>query len=59
MADPEILVDVENLTRRFPRCEALGGISFRIRRGEIASLLGPNGSGKSVLFKLIHLFLCC
>ena len=53
MADPEILVDVENLTRRFPRCEALGGLSFQIRRGEIAGFLGPNGSGKTTTLRIL------
>jgi ABC-2 type transport system ATP-binding protein len=53
MADAEILIEVENLTRRFPRCEALGGVSFGIRRGEIAGLLGPNGSGKTTTLRLL------
>ena len=53
MADAEILVDVENLTRRFPRCEALGGVSFRINRGEIAGFLGPNGSGKTTTLRIL------
>jgi ABC-2 type transport system ATP-binding protein len=53
MADAEILVEVENLTRRFPRCEALGGVSFRICRGEIAGFLGPNGSGKTTTLRIL------
>ena len=53
MADAEILVDVENLTRRFPRCDALGGLSFQIRRGEIAGFLGPNGSGKTTTLRIL------
>ena len=28
MADAELLIEVENLVRRFPKCEALGGVSF-------------------------------
>ncbi len=53
MANAEILVEVDNLTRRFPRCEALGGISFHIRRGEIAGFLGPNGSGKTTTLRIL------
>ena len=53
MADAKPLIEVENLTRRFPRCEALGGISFQIHRGEIAGLLGPNGSGKTTTFRIL------
>ncbi len=53
MPDAELLVEVENLTRRFPRCDALGGISFQVRRGEIAGLLGPNGSGKTTTLRIL------
>ena len=53
MADTEIVIDVDNLTRRFPRCEALGGVSFQIRRGEIAGVLGPNGSGKTTTLRIL------
>jgi len=53
MADADLLIDVDNLTRRFPRCEALGGVSFQIRRGEVAGLLGPNGSGKTTTLRIL------
>lgn len=57
MAAAELLVEVENLTRRFPRCEALGGISFQVRRGEIAGILGPNGSGKTTTLRILACYL--
>lgn len=53
MADATPLIEVENLTRRFPRCDALGGISFQIHRGDIAGFLGPNGSGKTTTFRIL------
>lgn len=53
MAEADVLIEVENLTRRFPRCEALGGVSFQIRRGEIAGILGPNGSGKTTTLRIL------
>ena len=57
MADADVLIEVENLTRRFPRCMALGGVSFQVRRGEIAALLGPNGSGKTTTLRILSGFL--
>jgi ABC-2 type transport system ATP-binding protein len=36
-----------------PRVQAVRGISFEVRRGEVFGLLGPNGSGKSTTLKMI------
>ena len=33
--------------------EALKGVGFEVRRGEVAALLGPNGSGKSTAFRVL------
>ena len=57
MAAADLLIDVDNLTRRFPRCEALGGLSFQVRRGEITGLLGPNGSGKTTTLRILSCYL--
>ncbi len=57
MADAERLIEVDNLVRRFPRREALAGLSFQIRRGEIAGILGPNGSGKTTTLRILATFL--
>ena len=41
------MIQVQNLTKRFGDLEAVGGISFEVREGEIYGLLGPNGAGKT------------
>jgi len=46
-------VEVEDLRRSYGSREALAGLSFGVRRGELFALLGPNGGGKSTLFKIL------
>ncbi|MGE5585171.1 MAG: ABC transporter ATP-binding protein [Bacillota bacterium] len=44
----------------FPRSvpvEAVSGVTFSVKRGEIFGILGPNGSGKSTLIRLISTLL--
>ena len=49
----DILLQVEGLTKRFGGVEAVAGVSFHVRRGEIYSLIGPNGAGKTTTFNMI------
>ncbi len=53
MAATELAIEVDGLTRRFPRCEALGGVSFQVPRGELTGILGPNASGKTTLLLIL------
>ena len=52
-ADGAIIVEAENLTKRFGDFTAVSDNTFQIRRGEIFGLLGPNGAGKSTTFKMM------
>jgi ABC-2 type transport system ATP-binding protein len=46
---PDAIV-VEGLTKRYREgTDAVRGISFRVRTGELFGLLGPNGAGKSTI----------
>ncbi len=52
------LIEVRNLYKRFrrfrkPPVEAVRGLSFTLRRGEVLALLGPNGSGKTTTFRIV------
>ena len=44
---------VEGISKRFPGVQALKGISFDCRRGEIHALVGENGAGKSTLMRIL------
>jgi branched-chain amino acid transport system ATP-binding protein len=44
---------VENLYAGYGRIEALHGISFCVKQGEIVTLIGANGAGKSTTLKAL------
>jgi ABC-2 type transport system ATP-binding protein len=46
-------VEVRGLVKRFPDAQALAGISFTLRRGEVLGLLGPNGAGKTTTLHVL------
>jgi ABC-2 type transport system ATP-binding protein len=49
----EVVVQVEDLVRRFGAFTAVDHVSFAVRRGEIFGLLGPNGAGKTTTFRML------
>src|SRR5213593_2003886 len=44
---------VENLRKRYGEIQALDGVSFAVREGEVFGLLGPNGAGKSTTVRVL------
>ncbi|MGD9677182.1 MAG: ABC transporter ATP-binding protein [Vulcanibacillus sp.] len=53
MKDIEYVVEMRNITKTFPGIVANDNISFKVRKGEIHSLLGENGAGKSTLMNIL------
>ena len=49
----DIILDIRNVTKKFPGVTALSDVSIRIQRGEIHGLCGENGAGKSTLMKIL------
>ena len=51
--DPNVMLELWHVTKRFGGLTAVGGVSFKIKKGEIYALIGPNGAGKTTIFNLI------
>jgi ABC-2 type transport system ATP-binding protein len=49
----ELAVVVDDLVVRFGEIEAVGGVSFAVRAGEVFGLLGPNGAGKTTTIRVL------
>jgi ABC-2 type transport system ATP-binding protein len=51
MAEPAI--EVTNLRKTFGEVEAVRGVSFEVRPGEVFGFLGPNGAGKTTTINML------
>jgi ABC-2 type transport system ATP-binding protein len=49
----DAILTVQNLAKRYGRTQALQGVSFEVRDGEMFGLLGPNGAGKTTLLSIL------
>jgi ribose transport system ATP-binding protein len=47
------ILEVRQLSRRFPGVLALDNVNFDVRRGEVHALVGENGAGKSTLIHIL------
>jgi ABC-2 type transport system ATP-binding protein len=50
-------IDVQDLQKSFGENQAVQGVSFQVRQGEIFSLLGPNGAGKTTTISMLSCLL--
>lgn len=48
------IISVKDLVKNYGNFQAVKGISFDVREGEIFGLLGPNGAGKSTTLEIIE-----
>jgi len=51
---PSIIISVKDLVKNYGSFQAVKGISFDVKEGEIFGLLGPNGAGKSTTLEIIE-----
>jgi ABC-2 type transport system ATP-binding protein len=51
--DVPAAIKVEKIVKRYGTFEAVKGITFEVKDGEIFGLLGPNGAGKSTLIRMM------
>ena len=57
-ADPperkeNVLIQVENVVKKYGQRVAVDRLNFTVNRGEILGFLGPNGAGKSTTMNII------
>lgn len=50
----ETIIKVKDLVKKYGDFEAVKGVSFEVKEGEIFGLLGPNGAGKSTTLEIIE-----
>ncbi|NIR62965.1 MAG: ATP-binding cassette domain-containing protein, partial [candidate division Zixibacteria bacterium] len=53
MANPNLALEVHNISKKFAVVQAVDDVSFELRPGEIFGLLGPNGAGKTTSIRMI------
>ncbi|HDZ17705.1 hypothetical protein LCGC14_0766150 [marine sediment metagenome] len=49
----EVVLKLENLTKKYGNFTAVNGINLEVCRGETIGLVGPNGAGKTTTIKMI------
>jgi len=54
MTKQKVIIEVNNLTKKYADLVAVNNLSFKVYSGEIFGLLGPNGAGKTTILEIIE-----
>jgi len=49
----DIAISLDRVTKRFGQTEAVRGVSFDVRKGEMFGLIGPDGAGKTTTIRML------
>lgn len=49
-----MMIEVKDLKKRYGDKQAVNGISFSVKKGEIFGILGPNGAGKTTTLEMME-----
>lgn len=49
----DVILKVSGLKKNYGKFEALKGIDFEVKKGEIFALIGPNGAGKTTTLRIV------
>ncbi|HEY8391306.1 MAG TPA: ABC transporter ATP-binding protein [Capillibacterium sp.] len=52
-SNSEMILQAENITKRFGGMTAVNNVSFGLAKNEIAALIGANGAGKTTFFNIL------
>jgi len=52
--DKDIVLEVEDIHKKYREEKILKGVSFKVKRGETKVIIGPSGTGKSTLLRCIN-----
>lgn len=55
MLNDNVIFEVEDIKKSFDGLNVLNGISFKVEKGKVYSIIGPSGGGKSTFLRCLNL----
>jgi ABC-type sugar transport system ATPase subunit len=53
MSECKVILEIKNVTKKFPGVLALDHVQLKLHKGEVLGLIGENGAGKSTLMNIL------